>query len=68
MSEFGSFMRKAKIIAKRFDTTQSFEEVRDHIDLLSGGDLDCWQLDKVTDEVMKHAKEPRFGDQTPSRG
>lgn len=35
-----------------------FDSIREQIDIRTRGDLDCWQLDKLTDLTIAKMKRP----------
>ena len=44
-------LRKLTLLSKFIREGGDWESVRDQIDQHTDGDLDCWQLDKLTDMV-----------------
>jgi hypothetical protein len=53
LSAFGEAMRLARIAGPRLAAILTWDQIRDQLDGWTGGELDCWQLDRATDAAFE---------------
>lgn len=56
MTMNGASMEKARKIASKAEGLENWDALRDFVDAETGGELDCLQLDMMTDWVAAMAR------------